>query len=70
MPSAFNFPDLPGYVNDTGNTADHNTQMNATTNGAVSTSADPSCQASLWTSWAIIVGALALLWVLGYAFKG
>lgn len=69
MPSAFTFPDLPGYVNDTGNTADHNTQMNATTNGAGKISGDAEAQQTLWIAWGIIIMSLALLWGLGYAFK-
>jgi hypothetical protein len=69
MPSAFAMPDLPGYVNDTGNTADHNTQMNASNGGAPAVSADAVAQQTLWIAWGIIIVALAALWGLGYVFK-
>jgi hypothetical protein len=69
MANAFSMPDLPGYVNDTGNTADHNTQMNASTGGGPGISADAQAQQSLWIAWGIIIVALAALWGLGYVFK-
>lgn len=69
MPSAFNFPDLPGYVNDSGNTADHNTQMNASTGGTGGVSADADAQRAMWIAWGIIIVALLALWGLGYVFK-
>jgi hypothetical protein len=70
MANAFSFPDLPGYVNDSGNTADHATQMNASSGGRPGASADATAQTAMWTAWGMIIGALVLLWVLGWVFKG
>lgn len=70
MPGAFTFPDIPGYVTDSGNEADHATQMNATTSGGTGATADATAQQAMWTAWGIIIAALVALWVLGWLFKG
>jgi hypothetical protein len=55
------YVDLPGFTGDYGD--DHSAQVGAQVAGTVDTSG------TLKTAWVIIIGALVLLWLLGYSFR-
>lgn len=59
------FADLPGYVDQSGLSADHEVQMGAT--GTMSANTDVT--GILRIAWVIIILSLIGLWLLGRVFK-
>lgn len=55
------YVDLPGFTGDY--TDDHSAQVGAQATASVDTSG------TLKVAWVIIIGALVLLWLLGYSFR-